>query len=151
MKKTALLLTLGGLFIILGYSCAVNPSLPQKTQPARQTPAVTSTLINTMIPGKYEDYSEEKLALATTGKVILFFKAGWCSECAEVNANIISHLTDIPQNIAILKVDYDRSTALKKKYQVTYQHTFVQVDAAGNLIKKWSGSPTLAEIIAQIK
>ena len=39
---------------------------------------------------------------------------------------------------------------LKKKYEVTYQHTFVQVDAQGNMIKKWSGG-ALADIIDETK
>jgi hypothetical protein len=48
-------------------------------------------------------------------------------------------------------VNYDNSTALKQKYAVTYQHTFVQVDKDGNLIKKWSGSPTLTALVAEVK
>ena len=39
---------------------------------------------------------------------------------------------------------------LKKKYGVVYQHTFVQVDKDGNLIKKWSGSPNLSSLVTQV-
>jgi hypothetical protein len=53
--------------------------------------------------------------------------------------------------VSILKVDYDKETELKKKYGVTYQHTLVQVDKDGNLIKKWSGSPTLTKLVSEIK
>jgi hypothetical protein len=48
-------------------------------------------------------------------------------------------------------VDYDNSTALKQKYGVTMQHTLVQVDAKGNLIAKWTGSPTLSALTGNIK
>jgi len=49
----------------------------------------------------------------------------------------------------LLKVDYDKSTDLKRKYGVTYQHTFVQVDKGGHLLKKWSGTSTYDELLKQ--
>ena len=104
-----------------------------------------------MTAGSYETYSVEKLTKAATGDVVLFFRAGWCPTCRAVDADIRAHLKDIPSNLAILDVDYDNSTSLKQKYGVTYQHTFVQVDAQGNLIRKWSGSPTLAELVLEVK
>jgi len=36
--------------------------------------------------------------------------------------------SEIPENVNLLKVDYDNSTDLKEKYGVTMQHTFVLVD-----------------------
>jgi thioredoxin-related protein len=48
--------------------------------------------------------------------------------------------SEIPENVNLLKVDYDNSSELKLKYGVTMQHTFVLVDAKGEMIKKWSGS-----------
>lgn len=102
--------------------------------------------------GEYEDNSlEDALHHAETGKAVLFFKASWCPTCKAVDADILSHLKDIPKDVAILKVDYDNSTELKKKYGVTYQHTFVQIDKNGNLIKKWAGSQTLTKLLSEIK
>lgn len=101
--------------------------------------------------GSYEAYSAEKIAKAATGNVVLFFRAGWCPKCREVDTDIKQNLKLIPANLMILDVNYDDSSALKQKYGVTYQHTFVQVDAQGNQIKKWSGSPTLAAIVAEVK
>lgn len=101
--------------------------------------------------GTYETYSADKLALAQNGKVVLFFKASWCPTCKAVDADILAHLNAIPSGAHILIVDYDTSSDLKKKYGVTYQHTFVQVDAEGAMLKKWSGSPTLASLVAEIK
>jgi hypothetical protein len=34
----------------------------------------------------------------------------------------------IPDNINLLKVDYDTYTDLKEKYSITMQHTYVEVD-----------------------
>lgn len=101
--------------------------------------------------GSYDVYSPEKIAKAATGKVVLFFRAGWCPTCKALDTDIRSHLKDIPAEVTILDVDYDNSTTLKQKYGVTYQHTLVQVDASGNQITKWSGGLTLAEFITNIK
>ena len=99
--------------------------------------------------GTYEAYAPEKLSRAETGRVVLFFRASWCPTCRAVDKDIRAHLGDIPADLSILDVDYDNSSALKQKYGVTYQHTFVEVDKDGNLLKKWTGSPTLSALVAQ--
>jgi thiol-disulfide isomerase/thioredoxin len=102
--------------------------------------------------GSYEAYAPEKVLLASaTHDVVLFFRASWCPTCRAIDADIKANLSKIPEGLAILDVNYDNSTALKQKYGVTYQHTFVQVDKDGNLIKKWSGSPTLSALVSEVK
>lgn len=101
--------------------------------------------------GSYEAYSADKLARAETGDVVLFFHASWCPSCRGLNSSIESNLKSIPEGVTILKTDYDTETELKKKYGVTYQHTLVQVDKDGNMIKKWSGSPSLDKLLSQIQ
>jgi thiol-disulfide isomerase/thioredoxin len=102
--------------------------------------------------GSYEDYDASKIAMAATnGKAVLFFHAGWCPTCRGLNSDIEKNLSKIPNGVTIFKTDYDTQTALKKKYGITYQHTMVQVDAQGNQITKWSGSPTLADLVSKIK
>ena len=103
--------------------------------------------------GTYEAYAPAKVTLhASLGhNVVLFFRASWCPTCRAVDRDIRANLSKIPTDLAILDVDYDNSTALKQKYGVTYQHTFVQVDKDGNLIKKWSGSPTLSALVLEVK
>lgn len=104
-----------------------------------------------MVKGSYEIYAPEKLAWVKDGNVVLFFKASWCPSCRAVDADIKAHLSNIPTGTHILEVDYDTALDLKKKYGVTYQHTFVQVDQNGGQIAKWSGSPTLASLLTNIK
>ena len=104
-----------------------------------------------MTGGGYEAYSSDKIAFAEKGKVVLFFHAPWCPYCRATDSNLTKDISTIPASVLILKTDYDTSTALKQKYGVTYQHTFVQVDAHGNQIAKWSGTETLPEILAKIK
>lgn len=101
--------------------------------------------------GQYVPYDASKIAFVKDGKVILFFRASWCPTCRALDANIKANLSQIPQSILILDVDYDKYVDLKKQYGVTYQHTLVQVDASGNMIAKWSGSEGLNELLTQVK
>ncbi len=101
--------------------------------------------------GHYDDYSQEEMSLHANDKIVLFFKASWCPSCKAVDADITKNLKNIPAGISILKVDYDKSSEMKKKYGVSYQHTFVQIDKDGNQITKWSGGSTLSELLTRIK
>jgi len=127
---------------------------------APKTETMVNKETNVMVPktdtmvkvGSYESYDAAKIARASdTHNVVLFFRASWCPTCKALDGDIRAHLQDIPANLTILDVNYDNSTELKKKYGVTYQHTFVQVDAQGALIKKWSGSQTLSSLVAELK
>ena len=90
------------------------------------------------VAGMYKDYSPTALAEATKNghKAVLFFWAAWCPSCKSANAEFLANLSRVPNNVTILKVNYDTEKTLKTKYGVTYQHTFVQVDAQGNQITK---------------
>lgn len=101
--------------------------------------------------GLYAPYEASKLAMANSGDVVLFFKASWCPSCRALDSNIKANLDLIPSNLTILELDYDATTALKQQYGVTTQHTLVQVDANGTLIKKWSGGSTVASIVEQVQ
>lgn len=101
--------------------------------------------------GQYITYDASKIAFAKDGKVVLFFRASWCPTCRALDTDIKANLSQIPQNVLILDVDYDKYGDLKKQYGVTYQHTLVQVDAMGNMITKWSGSEGLSELVKQVK
>lgn len=100
----------------------------------------------TVIKGSYSDYEASKLSNAEHGTVILFFNANWCPTCVAANKNFSGSTP--PDGLTVLKVDYDDSTELKRKYGVTYQHTFVQVDKTGKLIKKWNGSKSYDELLS---
>lgn len=104
-----------------------------------------------MMKGSYEEYSADKIARAETGDVVLFFHASWCPSCRALNSDIEANMGAIPEGVSILKVNYDAETELKKKYGVTNQHTLVQVDKDGILIKKWSGGSKLSDVLSQIQ
>ncbi|MGB4076256.1 MAG: thioredoxin family protein [Minisyncoccia bacterium] len=104
-----------------------------------------------MKKGSYEPYAPEKIALAAEGDVVLFFHASWCPTCRALDENIQGNAASIPESLTILDVNYDKEIELRKKYGVTMQHTLVQVDAAGTLLAKWTGSPTLSSILEKVQ
>lgn len=117
------------------------------TETVLEKPQATTTNSES---GSYEEYDPTKISRAKDGQVILFFHASWCPSCRALNADIEKNLDAIPEKVSILKTNYDTETELKKKYGITYQHTLVQVDQNGAMIKKWSGSPTLSNLLSQI-
>lgn len=126
--------------------------MKKEPSPMQDTPKAMMNDGDAMVkPGTYEAYAQEKLARAETGDVVLFFHASWCPTCRALSADIEKNASAVPPGVSILKVDYDSQTELKKKYGVTYQHTLVQVDKDGNLIRKWSGSSSLSSIVSQIQ
>ena len=85
-------------------------------------------------PGAYIDYSAENFANAT-GTRLLFFYAPWCPQCRQLDADIKQ--SSLPDNVTILKIDYDSNQALRQKYGVTIQTTVVKVDASGNKVASY--------------
>jgi thioredoxin 1 len=130
-----------------GQEAQNEPSITEEgtpEQPAQPNDAMMNS-------GSYEEYGAEKIALAEDGKVVLFFHASWCPSCRALNSDIEKNAGTIPSGVTILKTDYDQETDLKKKYGVTTQHTLVQVDEAGNLIKKWSGGSKLENLLTELQ
>lgn len=115
-------------------------------------PEPKSTESNTSDSNKssYIEYSEDNLKMAENTKIVLFLHASWCPSCRALNSDIEKNIDKIPTDITILKTDYDKETELRKKYSITSQHTLVQIDQNGTLIKKWSGGSKLESIISNI-
>jgi thioredoxin 1 len=99
--------------------------------------------------GEYVSYSSDYLELYSEKTKILFFHASWCPTCKAADKDISNNLSNIPENTVIIKTDYDTQSDLKKKYGISYQHTFVIVDDQGNEIEKWNGG-SFKEIIERI-
>lgn len=90
--------------------------------------------------GQYLDYKQELIAENADKDVIIFFHADWCPKCRALEETIKSGT--IPENLVILKANYDTETELKQKLGVTIQTTLVQVDKDGNKINLWIADPT---------
>jgi len=90
---------------------------------------------------------EDASMKTSEGPVVLFFYADWCPTCqAELN-NIKAEKEKLG-DITVLIVNYDKEKTLKRKYGVTYQHTYVQIDSHGNSIALWNGGG-IDEILAK--
>lgn len=176
MRKVILALVVGGIivglyFLINNYLNSSQPSLAndqniaanlQNNQPinppaGEQQQANTPTAAQnnsqtTTQAGSYIAYSPQAVqqAAAQGKKPVLFFHADWCPTCRAADKDINKKLDQIPEDIVILKTDYDKETELKEKYGITYQHTFVQVDGQGNEITKWNGG-ALEAVIDRVK
>ncbi len=85
--------------------------------------------------------------LAEDNTVVLFFAASWCPTCAGTWKDVVANKAALPANFRLVFVNYDTEKALKAKYAVTYQHTFVRIDPSGKALKTWSGSATVADIL----
>lgn len=101
----------------------------------------------TLVKWTYADFKES--SIKNDWDVVLFFHATWCPSCNAADKELKS--SEIPDGLTVLKTDYDSNLDLRKKYWVTSQHTFVQVDNSWNKINKWSWWQTVASIKENLK
>lgn len=151
-SKSTVAVVIMGLSALLLSSCApadTKDSLP--TSSPAMTPEPTMTEQAQPVAGAYLTQSEYEASAAnySGSNVVLFFNASWCSTCKVARDNFEASLSQIPEDMTLVVVDFDDSESLRVKYGVTIQHTFVQVDDNGELLKKWSGSTTIPELIEQ--
>ena len=100
----------------------------------------------------YKVYSADalKAELEAQKNVLLFFHADWCPTCRAAERDILSNNHQLPENLSILKVDFDTQKDLKAQHNIVSQHTFVLLDANGDEVTKWGGGgvETILENIA---
>ncbi|MBP7670413.1 MAG: thioredoxin family protein [Ferrovibrio sp.] len=101
-------------------------------------PAVAAAEPRAALLLRYES-EEQLLQLAKEGPTVLFFFAGWCPYCQEAARDFSTKWEEVKPGIALVVADYDKQTALKAKYGVTYQDTYVQIGADGKRLKIWNG------------
>ena len=128
--------------VVVSFGIVYSNKKTQQVVPSsvevKQDAQVITTGKDNMSP-RYIVYSPETYEQTKDKKRVLFFHASWCPTCKSANSEFTSMMEKIPQEIVLLKTDYDTNSDLKKKYAITYQHTFVQVDSEGNEITKWNG------------
>jgi len=76
--------------------------------------------------------------LAAQGPTVLFFSASWCPTCRAAMRELEAGVERLG-GVVVVVVDYDRAGELKKRYGVTYQHTWVRIDAGGRRLEAWNG------------
>jgi thiol-disulfide isomerase/thioredoxin len=109
-----------------------------------------------MAGSRYVQYSKSALDSASGNRRVLFFYASWCPTCKPADASFTQNVSKIPEDVTLIRVNYSdpdtdqEEKDLAKKYTVTYQHTFVQIDGAGKEITKWNGGQ-MDELLSNIK
>lgn len=109
-----------------------------------------------MTSSRYVEYSKSALDSASDNRRVLFFYASWCPTCRPADANFTQNVGRIPEDVTLIRVNYNdpetdqEEKDLAKKYGITYQHTFVQIDDTGKEVAKWNGGQ-INELLSNIK
>ena len=109
-----------------------------------------------MDAGKYVEFNQEVMDQTSNTRRVLFFYASWCTTCRPADANLKANIDKIPSDVTVIRVNYqdpktdETEKELAKKYAVTYQHTFVQIDSEGKEITRWNGG-SIDELLSNIK
>lgn len=125
--------------LIVGYAFLRPPAETMSSgspSPAisQQSPSSGESTTPASGSGSYVDYSPTAIAEAK-GTTLLFFHASWCPSCRQIDSEITSN--GLPDDVTIIKVDYDSHQDLRQKYGVTIQTTFVKVDSSGTELAKF--------------
>lgn len=146
--------------IIFGAVKLFSDSTPTKTS---ESPSINNansidgrTSGGPVNSNKYIEYSQDIIESNKNKRRILYFYASWCPTCRPADANFKENADKIPEDVVLIRVNYNdqytdpEEKALANKYFVTYQHTFVQIDAIDSEITKWNGGQ-LEELLKNIR
>ncbi len=122
---------------LISFSVINKPTPPpgdnsQTTSPQTEVPNPTSS-------SRYRPYAQSGFNQEANRRRILFFHAPWCPTCRATHLELSENSSRIPEDVVIFQTDYDSEDELKRKHNITYQHTFVQVDSEGNEVAQWNG------------
>jgi thiol-disulfide isomerase/thioredoxin len=129
---------------VASSNAASEPAVSADTGSGKTSPA-ESAMAGSFID--YSDYQADQERFADND-VVLFFNASWCPTCQEATKNLKA--AQVPEGLTVVSVDYDSNVDLRRDYGVTTQHTFVQVDPAGEELAKFTGATTVQEISEQL-
>jgi len=117
-----------------------NANLFQQTEDGRGFDPVRDTLIEMTDVPMYIDYHADQLE-RHLGKdsLILFFHAEWCPLCRKSEAVIQEGFESLEGGVIWMKVDYDTEIELRKEYGITYQDTFIVLNAEGEEVERQNG------------
>lgn len=134
----SILMMLTGFAIIQFTSCV---TVQAQSCPQHQEATAFVERQAVQLAPNYYQYNEETYAEAQKSgkKVVLYFWAPWCTTCASVDLDLVNGVVQVPDDIILLRIDYDAESELRKQYGVVTQHTFVQVDQDGKTLAFWIG------------
>jgi thiol-disulfide isomerase/thioredoxin len=77
-------------------------------------------------------------ALAAKGTTVVFFFATWCPDCRATVTELNARWDEVRPGLTLVIADYDKEQALKAKFGITYQDTFVLLDKDGKGVDIWN-------------
>lgn len=124
------------LFTRLGFAAAIAFTpiavfAQDSSAPVTETAAARATVLDFQSEAQLNE-------LAAAGKTVVFFYAAWCPNCRATVAELNKRFDEVDPDLTLVIADYDKEGALKGKFGVTYQDTFVLLDEAGNSVKSWN-------------
>ena len=146
-----------GIFFFSQNSSSPNPVLEQNKAigPSNQQ-TDDDAVAEAINSSRYVEYSKANFDAASSNRRVLFFYASWCPTCKPADASFMQNESRIPEDVTLIRVNYNDPETdqdekdLAKKYGITYQHTFVQIDSSGNEVTKWNGGH-IDELLSNIK
>ena len=102
---------------------------------AEDAPAAATTTAAQVISFESEAQLDE---LAAAGTTVVFFYAAWCPNCRATVTELNARWDEVRPGLTLVIADYDKEQALKSKFGVTYQDTFVLLDASGKGVDLWN-------------
>jgi len=76
--------------------------------------------------------------LAAKGTTVVFFYAAWCPNCRATVTELNARWDEVNPGLSLVIADYDKEQALKARFGVTYQDTFVLLDKDGKGVELWN-------------
>ncbi len=157
MNKGIIIVGIGILLLVSGSLYIVSQKSQQKEQAKMPQEKTAMKAKEDSAGSRYVEYSKATiLDQAATSRRVLFFYANWCPICKPADADFRANSSKIPADVTVIRVNYNDTDTdqeekdLAKKYAVTYQHTFVQIDPQGKAVTKWNGGQ-INELLANIK
>ena len=105
---------------------------------------------------RYVEYTKAALEKAADKRRVLYFYASWCPTCRPADSDFRANVGKLPEDLVLIRVNYNdpetdsQEKDLAKKYNVTYQHTFVQIDGQGAEVTTWNGGKA-DELLANVR
>lgn len=148
----------GGLLIVNNQSSSKSPDEASmvKEKAVMENNKTSEQGSSNSKPSRYVEYSKSVLDQSVDKRRVLYFYANWCPTCKPADENFKAKSSKIPEDVVVIRVNYNDSDTdqeekdLANKYRITYQHTYVQIDATGAEVTKWNGGQ-LEELLDRIK
>ena len=152
--KTTVIYVLVAIIAVVGIGAFVRTNSMMKTD--EDTSMQPTDAVMKKDERRYVEYSESTFDSASNNRRVLFFYASWCPTCIPADVNFSQNENKIPEDVTLIRVNYNdpetdqEEKDLAKKYGITYQHTFVQIDSTNKEVVKWNGGQ-IDELLSNIK